>query len=72
MNYTTHKYCEECSKRVPVERIVIKNTEDGNCFYCRTCYDYILYLDMKEQELLNIYKIDQLTIQKEVDEMNNL
>lgn len=69
MNY---KSCEECYKKIPIERIVIKPTADGDCFYCRMCFDYIQYLDTKAQELMLVYNIDQSTIQKEVDEMNSL
>jgi len=44
MHYITYKSCEECGKRIPIDRIIIKSTADGNCYYCRMCIDYIDYI----------------------------
>ena len=71
MDYITYKSCEECGKRIPIDRIIIKSTADGNCYYCRMCIDYINYMDVKLQELLLKYNITQSTINKEMDEMNS-
>ena len=46
-----YKSCEECYKKMPIEKIVIKSTDDGNCFYCKMCYDYIKYMDTKFYEM---------------------
>ena len=34
MNYITCKSCEECHKRIQMEGIVVKFTDDGDCLYC--------------------------------------
>jgi len=63
--------CEECGKRYLIERLIIKSTCDGDCFYCRMCSDYNEYLEVKAKELLIKFNITNAMIMKEVKEMES-
>lgn len=66
-----YKTCEECYKRIPIQRIIVKATDDGNCYYCRMCIDYIDYIEKKGQELMIKYGITNAMIDKEIKEMDS-
>ena len=55
-----------------MERIVVKSTDECDCFYCHMCIDDIKCLDNKLQKLQLKYNITQSTIQNQIDEMNRL
>jgi hypothetical protein len=61
-----YKNCEECYKNYSMDKIVIKSTDDGNCFYCRMCYDYIKYMDIKFYEMKSLFNITDKQIMKEI------
>jgi len=71
MEHMEHKTCEDCGKRIKIDRIIIKSTPDGNCYYCRMCNDYSIYLDNKLDEMLKLNGITMKSILKEVKLMES-
>lgn len=64
-----YKSCEECYKKLPLEKIIIKSSDDGNSYYCSMCYDYIKYMDTKFDEMKSFYGITNKQIMKEIKSM---
>lgn len=59
LNYNDdYKECECCFMNVHINKMIIKETVEGNCIYCPKCVEYHDYLNNEALKLYRIYNIN--------------
>ena len=59
--------CEDCLKSINMMEIIVKETPDGNCIYCRDCVKHHKWLDEQAKILCKKWNIDPIKYGKEVE-----
>lgn len=50
--------CERCFKKVSIYKMVVKETQDGNCIYCPECTEYHKFLEKEFRRVCKEYSLN--------------